>query len=469
MSISTKPPAGTRDFLPETMAQRLEVIGVVQEVYQRYGFLPLETPAIENLTTLLGKYGDEGDQLIFRLLHRGEKLSRLIEGESEGSGKGSGNVVRQSQLADLGLRFDLTVPLARVVAQHGSRLPKFFRRFQIQPVWRADRPGRGRFREFFQCDADVIGSESMAVEAELLSAVCEIFDRLGFGDLRIKLNHRQILFALVHTAGIPASLETEALVAMDKLDKIGVDGVVAELEGRGIDAAAIEALRPVLSQELGDSNDALLDALTARVGDDERGARGLADLRDVLRLCERSPAAGRLTVDPVLARGLSYYTGPIFEVEVADLAGSLAGGGRYDDLIGMFLGRKVPACGIALGLERILVVMEERGMFSAPAIGPQVLVTCWSDELAPEGLALATELRRAGLRVELYPEPAKLGKQLKYAGSRDIPLAAIIAPDEVARGTVQLKDLRASQQHDCPRNAVGARALALLRDGDGEK
>ncbi len=454
MAISTKPPTGTRDFLPEIMAQRREVMGVISEVYQRYGFLPLETPAIENLTTLLGKYGDEGDQLIFRLLHRGEKLTRLLE-TSDGA-------VSESGLADLGLRYDLTVPLARVVAQYGNQLPRFFRRFQIQPVWRADRPGRGRFREFYQCDADVIGSESMTVEADLLSAVCDIFDGLGFADLRIKINHRQLLFALVDAAGIPESLESEALVAMDKLDKIGADGVAAELERRGIDAAAIDAMRPVLNQELGDGNDALLDALTERVGGSDRGAKGLADLRDVLRLCEQSPAAGRLTVDPVLARGLSYYTGPIFEVEVPDLAGSLAGGGRYDDLIGMFGGRKVPACGIALGLERILVVMAERDMFSPSAIEPQVLVTCWSDDLAPEGLGLAADLRRAGLRVELYPEPTKLGKQLKYCGSRDIPLAAIMAPDEAARGTVQLKDLRTGEKHDCPRDEVGARARALL-------
>lgn len=453
MAISTKPPTGTRDFLPETMAQRREVITTVEEVYRRYGFLQLETPAIENLSTLLGKYGDEGDQLIFRLLHRGEKLSRLLD---------DGGTVRESQLADLGLRYDLTVPLARVVAQHGSKLPKFFRRFQIQPVWRADRPGRGRFREFFQCDADIIGSESMTVEADLLSAVCEIFDRLGFADVTIKLNHRQLLFALVDAAGIPESQETAALVAMDKLDKIGVDGVVRELEGRGIGASAIEALRPVLNRSLGEGNEALLDALTARVGSSKRGAKGLEDLREVMRLCDRSPAAGRLTVDPVLARGLSYYTGPIFEVEVADLAGSLAGGGRYDELVGMFLGRKVPACGIALGLERILVVMAERDMFSAAADGPQVLVTCWSDELAPEGLALATELRQAGLRVELYPEKTKLGKQLKYAGTRGIPLAAIMAPDEVERGTVQLKDLRAGEKHDCPRSDVVDRARALL-------
>jgi histidyl-tRNA synthetase len=456
MAISTKPPTGTRDFLPEIMAQRREVIGVVQEVYQRYGFLPLETPAMENLTTLLGKYGDEGDQLIFRLMHRGKKLSRLLADDT--------GEVRESQLADLGLRYDLTVPLARVVAQYGNQLPKFFRRFQIQPVWRADRPGRGRFREFYQCDADVIGSESMTVEADLLSAVCEIFDGLGFVDLRVKVNHRQLLFALVDAAGIPEGLESEALVAMDKLDKIGADGVAAELERRGIDAAAIEALRPVLQQELGDGNEALLDALTARVGGSERGAKGLADLRELLRLCANSPAAGRLMVDPVLARGLSYYTGPIFEVEVEDLAGSLAGGGRYDDLIGMFGGRKVPACGVALGLERILVVMAERNMFSPSTIGPQVLVTCWSDDLAPEGLALATELRRAGLRVELYPEASKLGKQLKYAGSRDIPLAAIMAPDEAARGAVQLKDLRSGEKSDCPRDEVGARARALLGD-----
>ncbi|MFH2010916.1 MAG: histidine--tRNA ligase [bacterium] len=456
MSISTKPPTGTRDFLPETMAQRRWVIGVVEEVYRRYGFLPLETPALENLSTLLGKYGEEGDQLIFRLLHRGEKLGRVLDGAPES--------VSESRLADLGLRYDLTVPLARVVAEHGARLPKFFRRYQIQPVWRADRPARGRFREFYQCDADIIGSTSMAVEVELLSAVCEIFDGLGFTDVSIKLNHRQLLFALVDAAGIPADKETEALVAMDKLDKIGVEGVEAELAGRGIAPGAIEALRPVLAQELDASGDAVLDRLELRVGGSERGRQGIADLRELLALSARTAAHGRLTLDPVLARGLSYYTGPIFEVHVADLAGSLAGGGRYDELIGMFLGRPVPACGIALGLERILVVMAEREMFGSLKTGPDVLVCYWSAELGGESLALATELRRAGLAVELYPEPTKLGKQLKYASSRDIPLVAIMAPDEVERGAVQLKDLRGGDQHDLLRAEVAERARALLRD-----
>ncbi len=455
MSTSTKPPAGTRDFLPEAMEQRRQVIAVVERVYRSYGFLPLETPAMENLSTLLGKYGDEGDQLIFRLLHRGEKLTRTLSSQEP---------VDERRLADLGLRYDLTVPLARVVAQHGSRLPRIFRRFQVQPVWRADRPGRGRFREFFQCDADIVGSQSMGVEAELLGAVCEVFDELGFSELRVKLNHRQLLFALVSCAGVPEHLETDALVAMDKLDKIGPDGVAAELRDRGLHAAAIRELGPVLQRELGEDNEAILAALEARVGDSERGAQGIAELREVLRLTARGPAAGRLTVDPVLARGLSYYTGPIFEVEVSDLAGSLAGGGRYDELVGMFLGRKVPACGVALGLERILVVMGERGMFRPATSGPQVLVTCWSAELAPESVALAAELRRGSLRVELYPEPSKLGRQLKYAAGREIPLAAVVAPEELARGAVQLKDLRTGMRHECPRAEVGSRALALLEE-----
>lgn len=456
MAISTKPPAGMRDFLPDLMSHRKHVIGVVESIYARYGFEPLETPAVENLSTLLGKYGEEGDQLVFRILHRGEKLTRVLEGAGEAP-------VRARDLGDLGLRYDLTVPLARVVAQYGAKLPKFFRRYQIQPVWRADRPARGRFREFYQCDVDVVGSASMAVEVELLSAVCEVFDALGFEGVTIRLNHRQLLSALVAVAGIPSEQEAEALVSLDKLDKIGEEGVRAELASRGISSAAVEALVPLLSVQEHGGPEATLSWVegllgTSKGGDEAarvRGVAGIGDLRQILALSERTPARGRLRIDPVLARGLSYYTGPIFEVTVADLPGSLAGGGRYDELIGMFSGRPVPACGIALGLERILVVMQEREMFAPGGSAPEVLVTCFGPEGLGDSLALAAALRRQGTRVECYPEPTKLGKQLKYASVRGIPLAAIVAPDELARGEVTFKDLDGGTQHSVSREAAG--------------
>lgn len=457
MSVSTKPPTGTRDFLPEAMAQRRHVIGVIEEIYQRYGFQPLETPAIENLSTLLGKYGEEGDQLIFRLLHRGEKLGRVLAGEG-------GGPIAEKDLGDLGLRYDLTVPLARVVAQYSGQLPKFFRRYQIQPVWRADRPGRGRFREFYQCDVDIVGSTSMAVEVELLSAVCEVFDRLGFREVRVRINHRELLKAMVESAGIPLEKESDTLVALDKLDKIGAEGVAAELAARGIAPEAVTSLGPILTQEIGPGGREVLDRLAARLGDGERARKGLGELGELFALAEGTPAAGRLVVDPVLARGLSYYTGPIFEVTVADLAGSLAGGGRYDELIGMFLGQPVPACGIALGLERILVVMAERSMFAEASLAPEVLVTCFGAELLGASLGLSSALRGEGLRVETYPEPTKLGKQLKYAADRRIPFAVIFGPAERDRDVVLCKDLASGEQRELPREGLGE-ALRAWRRG----
>ncbi|MBV9240940.1 MAG: histidine--tRNA ligase, partial [Acidobacteria bacterium] len=374
---STQPARGMRDFLPADVRKRDYVIGVIKEVYESYGFEPLETPAVENIDTLMGKYGDEGNQLIFKILKRGEKLvqSARVLSEREDS-------TPLNDLADLALRYDLTVPLARVVANNRNELPKFFKRYQIQPVWRADRPARGRFREFYQCDVDAIGSKSMVVEAEIIGAASEILSRLGFDDFAIRINHRQLLSKMVADAGIEN--ESDALVALDKLDKVGADGVKKELLNRAITAEAADAF---LSSVTGDVSNAELDR--------------------VVELCNSS----RVKVDPSLARGLSYYTGTIMEINVPDLAGSLGGGGRYDGLIGMFGKEQIPACGFSLGLERILVVMDERGMFpakiaeSAPA---DVLVTIWSDETASESLKLAQELRAAGLRVTLYPEPDKL-------------------------------------------------------------
>ena len=435
-SQQTRPARGMRDFLPEDVRRRDYVIGVVARVYEQYGFEPLETPALENIETLTGKYGDEGNKLIFKVLRRGE-------GESSGE-------------TDLALRYDLTVPLARVVAEYRGRLPKFFKRYQMQPVWRADRPARGRFREFYQCDVDAIGSRSPLVETEMLAAISEVLQGLGFQDFTIQLNHRQLLTAMLNRAGIDGPLHTAALVALDKLDKIGRDGVRAEMASRGIpDASAGAVLENVAPGEWGSFAD-------------ETGAAAAENLREIMRLCETTAAAGHVKFAPFLARGLSYYTGAIMEVAVPDLAGSLGGGGRYDGLIGMFLGEDVPACGFSLGLERILVVMGERNMFPADVQRPSadVLLTIFDEAAMAETLRLAAELRRAGMRVEVYPEPDKLGKQMKYAASRMIPTAAILGGDEIARGQVTLKNLQSGTQESIPRGEVAqAVKRALVASG----
>jgi len=397
-------------------------------VYERYGFEPLETPAVENIETLLGKYGEEGDRLIFKILKRGE----------EG---------RQTGDADLALRYDLTVPLARVVAEYHGTLPKFFKRYQIQPVWRADRPAKGRFREFFQCDIDSIGSTSPVVEAEQLSAVSEVLTTLGFGDFTIQLNHRVLLRAMLEAAAIPAELHGEALVAIDKFDKIGRDGVIRELTARGIDPVAAEMCLAAVSGAA---------AFDQTVSGHESAKGPRAEIEEILALAATTSAAGHVSFVPRLARGLSYYTGAIMEISVPDLAGSLGGGGRYDNLVGMFLGRDVPACGFSLGLERIIVVMTERGMFPAhvAAGNADVMVTVWNDGSRSDALSLAGELRRGGLRVDVYPEPDKLGKQFKYASSRNVAFVTIVGDDERAAGTVSVKDMRSGTQLNMPREEV---------------
>ena len=420
-------------------------MGIVREVYERYGFEPLETPAFENIETLLGKYGEEGNKLIFKILKRGEH---------EASGT-----------ADLALRYDLTVPLARIVALHQHALPKYFRRYQIQPVWRADRPARGRFREFYQCDVDAIGSTSVVVEAELIAAVSEVLTRLGFHDFIVRLNHRRALTAMLGAAGVAAERETDALVALDKLDKIGVEGVQAEFAARGIDPAAASAVVAFLAETGVDrAPDEVLSRLESFLAADEAGRAAVADLAEILALSARTPAAGRIRLDPSLARGLSYYTGAIMEVAVPDLSGSLGGGGRYDNLIGMFLGRSIPACGFSLGLERILVVMGERGMFPAGVAreAADVMVTTWSAASAGDSLALAAELRAAGLRVDVYPDAEKPGKQLKYAASRRYHVVALIGDDERANGTVTVKNLGTGHQTTVARSDAASRVRAEL-------
>ncbi len=447
-----------RDFLPADVRRREYVIRVIKETYERYGFEPLETPAVENIETLLGKYGEEGNQLIFKILKRGEH---------EKSGE-----------ADLALRYDLTVPLARVVAEYGDKLPKFFKRYQIQPVWRADRPARGRFREFYQCDVDAVGSRSAVVEAELCAAASEALGRLGFTNFTIRLNHREVLAGVLGAAGVREDRHADALVALDKLDKVGREGVAREFAGRGIVAESGEELLgffenlPALEHaaefvaggggtEVSTAeayNRAALGRLVEFVGDHEGGARGVDELRKVIEYAAAYGIQDRIKIDPSLARGLSYYTGAIMEINVPDLAGSLGGGGRYDNLVGMFSGREVPACGFSLGLERIIVVMTERGMFPAEIerAAADVLVTVWSEESVGDSLAFAAELRRAAprLRVDVYPEADKLGKQFKYASARGVPFVVVIGGEERARGEVALKNMTTGEQQTVGRERV---------------
>ena len=457
-----------RDFLPSDLRKREYVVRVIKDVYERYGFEPLETPAVENIETLMGKYGEEGNQLIFKILKRGEH---------EKTGE-----------ADLALRYDLTVPLARVVAEYGDKLPRFFKRYQIQPVWRADRPARGRYREFYQCDVDAIGSRSPVVEAEIIAAASEVLTTLGFDNFTIRLNHRQVLAGVLDAAGVAAEHHGEALVAIDKLDKIGREGVARELAGRGIAAESgdvllgffenLPALEHAAEFVAGDGggtgvskaeayNQAALGRLVEFIGDNEAGARGVDELRRIVEHAAACGAADRIKIDPSLARGLSYYTGAILEISVPDLAGSLGGGGRYDNLVGMFSGKDITACGFSLGLERIILIMTEREMFPEDLgrASADVLVTVWNEESVKDSLAFASELRRAapGLRVDVYPDADKLGKQLKYASARGVQFVAVIGDDERARGEVALKDMKSGGQETVAR----AHAAAILSERTG--
>lgn len=476
-----------RDFLPTDVRKREYVIGVIKEVYESYGFEPLETPSVENLETLTGKYGEEGNQLIFKILKRGEKLQEELN---------EGKIKNENELSDLALRYDLTVPLARVVANHKNDLPKFFKRYQIQPVWRADRPARGRFREFYQCDVDAIGSNSMMVEAELCAAVSEILTRLKFKNFVIRINHRLFLEKLLSHLEIPLEKQTDVLVTIDKLDKIGPDGVSKELEERGIPQQAIVDLvgifkfMLVLSTSVdlmtdpnadGDINIGFNKGFLSQMSDkfqtDSLNIPGLADLEQILELTDSLGCLSKVRIDPTLVRGLSYYTGAIFEISVPDLAGSLGGGGRYDGLIGMFGKEQIPACGFSLGLERILVVMEERGMFQKlvdegklKLDSADVMVTIWNAESVGESLKLANQIReeskaistdKKGLRVLVYPETDKLGKQFKYADSIKVPFVCVLGETELAENKVTLKNLRTGEQETVLREEIAAKVNVL--------
>jgi histidyl-tRNA synthetase len=467
----TQPARGMRDFLPADVRKREYVIKIIKEVYESYGFEPLETPSVENLETLTGKYGEEGGQLMYKILKRGEKLD-ISAGE-----KG---------LSDLALRYDLTVPLARVVANYKNDLPRFFKRYQIQPVWRADRPAKGRYREFYQCDVDAIGSKSMIVEAELISAVSEVLEKLGFENFSILLNHREVLRGVLEVCGIEKEKQNDALISLDKLDKIGKEGVLQELRERsgfteesiklfGQFTDTLDELTSVVGEAYDGSNDKVVNRIKQRnsintatlkklsdfIGNNDSGILGIETLREIITLSEKTKAIGRISLFPNLARGLSYYTGAIMEIglDEGDFTLSLGGGGRYDGLIGMFGKEEIPACGFSLGLERILVVMDERGMFPEDLqdAAADVMVTIWNEDAAGESLKLANELRQKGLRVLVYPEVDKLGKQFKYASQVGASFVCVLGESELAENKVTLKNMRSGEQETISREEVAVK------------
>lgn len=427
-------PKGTRDFSPAEMMRRQYIFDTIGGVFRTYGFSPLETPAMENLSTLLGKYGDEGDKLLFKILNSGDYASGL-DGEALRSA---------SKICEKGLRYDLTVPFARYVVQHQNEIAFPFKRYQIQPVWRADRPQKGRYREFYQCDVDVIGSRSLLNEVELIGIVGKVFRKLGI-DVTLKMNNRKILYGIAEIMG-HADKMIDITVAIDKLEKIGLDNVKAELSERGIEDEAIAKLQPIL--ELSGSTNDKIEKLGEILAESPTGLLGIGEMRTIFGYVAKLGIDLPIELDLSLARGLNYYTGAIFEVKANDFAiGSICGGGRYDNLTGIFGMPDVSGVGISFGADRIYDVMVGLNLFPEDVdFATKVLfVNLGADEEAASLKALES-VRDAGISAEIYPEAGKMKKQMEYANRRNIPYVAIIGSNELAEGKVTLKDMRNGSQ-----------------------
>ena len=454
---------GTRDYLPRDLVRRNRVFALLRESFERYGYEPLETPAVENTNVLEGKYGEEGERLLFRILKRGgslESAGRAIVAHPE-EHESAGSLARE--LSDEALRYDLTVPFARVIAAHQNDLVMPFRRYQMQPVWRADRPQRGRYREFYQCDVDCVGSRSLAVDAEMAAIYCDVFTQLGFTSFVTRINHRGLLDALMEACEIPAERRVAALTIIDKQDKIGNDGVRAELVRSGFAEASVARLMEAIA--LTGAPEAVMEAVRPLIGDSPHGQEALRDLAEVFaRVRDLGVPDEHVTFDLALVRALSYYTGTIYETVLRDSTlGSLGGGGRYDELIGAYLGREMPCVGVSFGIDRIFDALDEKGLFAAEAVTTtQALVTLFAPQTVAASLALATRLRRAGVRTEVYPEPRELKAQLSFANKKGVPLAFILGPDELSRGEVMLRDLRSGEQHAVSLADAPTRASELL-------
>ncbi len=440
--MANKPniPKGTRDFSPLEMAKRNYIFNTIKEVYALYGFRQIETPAMESLQTLMGKYGEEGDKLLFKVLNSGDFLNKVSDEELQQRNP----LHLAARLCEKGLRYDLTVPFARYVVMHRDELQLPFKRYQIQPVWRADRPQKGRYREFYQCDADVVGSDSLLNEVELMQIIDTVFTRFGVR-VQIKINNRKILTGIAEVIG-EADKIVGITVAIDKLDKIGLEAVNAELAEDGISQEAIEKLQPIIS--LSGTNDEKLDTIAQVLASSEIGMKGVEETRFILDTLKTANLNNEMQLDLTLARGLNYYTGAIFEVKALDVQiGSITGGGRYDNLTGIFGMPGLSGVGISFGADRIFDVLNTLDLYPQEAVhGTQLLFINFGDRETAYCLPIANEMRKAGIRTEVYPDKSKMKKQMSYANAMNIPFVALAGDNEIQEGKITLKNMLTGDQ-----------------------
>ncbi|BCS86650.1 histidine--tRNA ligase [Prevotella herbatica] len=433
-------PKGTRDFGPMEMAKRNYIFNTIKDVYALYGFQQIETPAMETLQTLMGKYGEEGDKLLFKVLNSGDFMNKVSDDELHERN----SLHLAAKLCEKGLRYDLTVPFARYVVMHREELQLPFKRYQIQPVWRADRPQKGRYREFYQCDADVVGSDSLLNEVELMQIVDTVFTKFGVR-VQIKINNRKILTGIAEIIG-EADKIVDITVAIDKLDKIGLESVNAELKEDGIPDEAIEKLQPIIS--LSGSNSEKLDVIGKILADSEIGVKGVEETRFILDALEKTGLDNEIELDLTLARGLNYYTGAIFEVKALDTPmGSITGGGRYDNLTGIFGMPGLSGVGISFGADRIYDVLNELDLYPKEAVNStQLLFINFGEKETAYCLPSVTKARKAGIRTEMYPDSAKMKKQMGYANAKNIPFVALAGENEINEGKLTLKNMATGEQ-----------------------
>ena len=442
-------PKGTRDFGPQEMARRNYIFDTIRQVYALYGFQQIETPAMETLQTLMGKYGEEGDKLLFKVLNSGDFLSKLSDEEISNLRSQSSNHLA-AKLCEKGLRYDLTVPFARYVVMHREELQMPFKRYQIQPVWRADRPQKGRYREFYQCDADIVGSDSLLNEVELMQIVDEVFSRFGIR-VQIKINNRKILSGIAEVIGAADKI-VDITVAVDKLDKIGLDNVNAELREDGLTDEQIAKLQPIIS--LSGSNEEKLATIAEVLKDSETGLKGVEELRFILNTLSSnhnsqiSNLKSQISFDLTLARGLNDYTGAIFEVKALDVQiGSITGGGRYDNLTGIFGMPGLSGVGISFGADRIYDVLNQLDLYPKDSVcGTQLLFINFGERETAYCMPFVSDARKAGIRTELFPDAAKMKKQMAYANAKQIPFVALAGENEMNEGKLTLKDMTTGEQ-----------------------